>query len=133
MDYQRQDVILGAVLFALVPCHLFVAFLIELTAAEHAKEVIGLRKKSETDSDGDTTPTKDKLDIREYDPTWQIVGLAHAINATLCLLVTSLTVFFFVHHPWIGTISQVHAIMVWLKNCSYAFTNRDLRHANASS
>ena len=25
--------------------------------------------------------------------------------------------------------AQVHAIIVWLKVCSYAFTNRDLRHA----
>lgn len=34
-----------------------------------------------------------------------------------------------IHHPLIGTISEVHAIIVWLKICSYAFTNRDLRHA----
>ena len=37
--------------------------------------------------------------------------------------------YYYVHHPLIGTISEVHAIVVWLKICSYAFTNRDLRHA----
>ena len=34
-----------------------------------------------------------------------------------------------INHPLIGTISEIHAIIVWLKICSYAFTNRDLRHA----
>lgn len=57
------------------------------------------------------------------------MAFAHGINATLCLLVTIVTVYNFVHHPLIGTICQVHAIIVWLKICSYAFTNRDLRHA----
>ena len=55
--------------------------------------------------------------------------MAHGINATLCLLVTSVVVYNYIHHPLIGTICQVHSIIVWLKICSYAFTNRDLRHA----
>ncbi len=38
-------------------------------------------------------------------------------------------VYFYIHHPVIGTLSEVHAIIVWLKTASYAFTNRDLRHA----
>ena len=38
-------------------------------------------------------------------------------------------VYFYIHHPGIGTLCQLHAIIVWLKNCSYAFTNRDLRLA----
>lgn len=29
----------------------------------------------------------------------------------------------------IGTLSEIHAVIVWLKTASYAFTNRDLRHA----
>jgi len=29
----------------------------------------------------------------------------------------------------IGTVVEVHAIIVWLKTASYALTNRDLRHA----
>jgi diacylglycerol O-acyltransferase-1 len=69
------------------------------------------------------------VDIRITDSNWRNVALAHGINATLCLLFTSFVVYNFIHHPLIGTICQVHAIIVWLKNCSYAFTNRDLRHA----
>ena len=34
-----------------------------------------------------------------------------------------------IYHPLIGTVSELHAIIVWLKICSYAFTNRDLRRA----
>ena len=60
---------------------------------------------------------------------WLTIAWAHGINATLSLLVTSLTVYKLIHHPLIGTISELHAIIVWLKICSYAFTNRDLRHA----
>ena len=66
---------------------------------------------------------------RTFNLTWLIIAWAHGINATLCLLVTTVTVYWYIHHPFIGTVAQVHAIMVWLKNCSYAFTNRDLRHA----
>ena len=60
---------------------------------------------------------------------WQVIGWAHALNATLSLLVTSIVVYQYIYHPLIGTISEVHAVIVWLKICSYAFTNRDLRHA----
>ena len=57
------------------------------------------------------------------------MAAAHAINATLCLAITSVTVYYYVNHPLIGTVCEIHAIIVWLKNCSYAFTNRDLRLA----
>lgn len=66
---------------------------------------------------------------KSFQTTWQIIAWAHGINATLSLLVTSLTVYYYIHHPLIGTISEIHAVIVWLKICSYAFTNRDLRHA----
>lgn len=64
-----------------------------------------------------------------FQSTWRTIAWAHGVNASLCLLVTTITVYKYVHHPLIGTISEIHAIIVWLKNCSYAFTNRDLRHA----
>jgi diacylglycerol O-acyltransferase-1 len=44
-------------------------------------------------------------------------------------VVTSYVVYFHIHHPLIGTLAEVHAIVVWLKTASYALTNRDLRHA----
>ena len=124
-DIRRQDLVLGLVLYLLVPCHLFVAHLIEMIAAQQAQGVIGRRKKCEN---GALRSQKDQ-ETRIPDSTWRNVALAHAINATLCLTFSSTIVYYYIHHPFIGTICEVHAIIVWLKNCSYAFTNRDLRHA----
>ena len=127
-DYQRQDLILGAILYALVPCHLLVAYLIELAAAQSCRTAIG-REKRKPDSDLSREEVEAEQGSRAW---WPIIGMAHVCNSTLCLLLTTVTVFFFIHHPLIGTISELHAIIVWLKNCSYAFTNRDLRHAALS-
>ena len=112
-------------LYALVPCHLFVAYIIELAAAQQAKGAIG-RMKRDADEGKDYHDARAR---RTFHLTWLVIAFAHGINATLCLLVTTITVYGYIHHPLIGTISEVHAIIVWLKNCSYAFTNRDLRHA----
>lgn len=120
--------ILGVLLYAMVPCHLFVAHLIELTAARHANGVIGRRKKGADGAVGAVTPEAVSFQ-RSRDPIWRRVAIAHGLNATLCLGITTTVVFNYIHHPLIGTIAQTHAIIVWLKNCSYAFTNRDLRHA----
>ena len=124
--------VLGLVLYLLVPCHLFVAYIIELAAAYQAKGALG-RAKRHAESPPDCAQA-----AKSFRTTWLTIAWAHGINATLSLLVTSLTVYNMIHHPLIGTISEVHAIIVWLKICSYAFTNRDLRHAllkpeNASS
>ena len=124
-DYRRQDLLLATILYALVPCHLFVAYIIEIAAKAHAKGAIGRRKKS----DAGAVQSKRGSEAQLHDSIWWNVALAHGINATLCLLVTSIVVYFYIHHPLIGTICQVHAVIVWLKICSYAFTNRDLRHA----
>lgn len=122
-DYRRQDVILGSVLFALIPCHLFVAYLIELVAAKKAKETVGRRKK-ETSAE---LLAEQERQVLQY--IWWFTAISHTINATLCLAITSLVVYFYIYHPGIGTVCELHAIIVWLKNCSYAFTNRDLRQA----
>jgi diacylglycerol O-acyltransferase 1 len=98
---------------------LFVALSIEVAAAGHAKGLLGRRKKY-----ADTIP---KDESYHRDRTWGIVAFAHSVNATLCLAITSTTVYYHIHHPLLGTISELHAIIVWLKICSYAFTNRDLR------
>jgi diacylglycerol O-acyltransferase-1 len=45
------------------------------------------------------------------------------------LALTTYVVYYHIHHPLIGTLTIGHAIVVWLKTASYAFTNRDLRHA----
>ncbi|OKL60958.1 hypothetical protein UA08_03663 [Talaromyces atroroseus] len=122
-DYRRNDVFLGSILFALVPCHLFVAYIIELAAAQQAKGALGRKRKS------DNVAVQTEKERRTFQATWRIIAFAHTVNATLCLAVTNFVVYYYVHHPGIGTICEFHAIIVWLKNCSYAFTNRDLRLA----
>ncbi|CAI7662351.1 unnamed protein product [Penicillium pancosmium] len=119
-DYRKQDLVLGSILFALVPCHLFVAYLVELSAAASAKQTVGHQKR---------TAEEKEHDQQRFRSTWRYTAFIHTINATLCLAVTSFVVYFYIHHPGIGTLCQLHAIIVWLKNCSYAFTNRDLRLA----
>jgi diacylglycerol O-acyltransferase-1 len=100
-----------------------VAYVIELAAVQHAKGFLGRKKRGE----GDENKQLGERQQQAYDSAWRAIAVAHGLNASLCLLVTSTAVFYFVHHPLLGTICQVHAIIVWLKICSYAFTNRDLR------
>jgi diacylglycerol O-acyltransferase-1 len=118
-DYRRQDLALGALLVGLIPCHLFVAYMIELAAAYQANGVLARSKRNESKSSQE----------KEEQSTWQLIALAHGINSTLCLGITTFVVYQYIHHPLIGTICEMHAIVVWLKNISYAFTNRDLRHS----
>ncbi|ERF68628.1 hypothetical protein EPUS_07189 [Endocarpon pusillum Z07020] len=124
-DVRRQDVVLGALLYALIPIHLLAAYIIEVVAAQQARGAIGRRQRSDA---GVRTPENAK-DRREFNATWTYIAVAHTINASLCLGITNVVVYFYIHHPGIGTLCELHAIIVWLKNCSYAFTNRDLRHA----
>ncbi|KAH7354290.1 diacylglycerol O-acyltransferase [Plectosphaerella cucumerina] len=120
-DFRRQDVLLGLGLYFLIPCHLFAAYLIELAAAQQAR---GSRRRSK---DGSASPTKAQHD--QFNAVWKIVAWAHALNVTLALAITTVVVYFYIHHPLIGTLTELHAVIVWLKASSYAFTNRDLRHA----
>ncbi|KAL1959176.1 hypothetical protein VTO42DRAFT_2681 [Malbranchea cinnamomea] len=123
-DYRTQDVKLAAILYALIPCHLFVAYSIEFAVAQQVKSVIGRRKRQQDNSIPQQTE-----DLEFFRKSWPYIAFAHTLNASLCLLVTTYVVYFHIHHPGIGTLCQCHALIVWLKNCSYAFTNRDLRHA----
>ncbi|KAK5989956.1 Acyl-CoA retinol O-fatty-acyltransferase [Cladobotryum mycophilum] len=120
-DYRRQDMFLGAILYFSIPCHLFLAYLIELAAAKFAQTS---RKRIKADATG---PSDE--DRRKFQLTWVLAAFLHGINITLALAITSVVVYFYVHHPLIGTLTEMHAIVVWLKTASYAFTNRDLRHA----
>lgn len=96
--------------------------MVELAAAAQAKRTVGRQKK-------DASAEEHKRGQKVFRWTWWLTAFLHTVNATLCLAVTSFVVYFYIHHPGIGTLCQVHALIVWLKNCSYAFTNRDLRHA----
>ncbi|KAE8348121.1 hypothetical protein BDV28DRAFT_161625 [Aspergillus coremiiformis] len=121
-DYRKQDVILGSMLFALVPCQLFIAYILELAAAGRAKETVGRKKK-------DKSPEEGEREEREFRTLWRFALSFHILNNLLNLAVTSYVVYYYIHHPGIGTLCEVHAIIVALKNWSYAFTNRDLREA----
>ncbi len=125
-NLSNHDVKSALVLYALTPCHLFVAYMIERIAMQHAKGVIGRRKKN--DPDGGPKPETDK-ESQEFKKTWWMIAIAHMVNATLALSISSGWVYFRMYNPGLGTITELHAIVVWLKTCSYAFTNRDLRHA----
>jgi len=128
-DYRRQDIVLGAALFFIIPCHIFLAYVVELIAAQQARASFREgKKRSGTATPGGSYVASDE-ERRKFQSTWILIAWIHGINATLCLSITSVVVYFFIHHPLIGTLSEVHAIIVWLKTASYAFTNRDLRHA----
>ncbi|KAK7969342.1 MBOAT family protein [Apiospora saccharicola] len=122
-DFRRQDLILGLVLYFLIPCFLWVAHSIELYAAQQAKASRALA----ISRGGSSSPTVDQQQV--FRIMWRRIRWAHGINATLSLTVTSFVVYNYIHHPLIGTLTELHAIVVWLKTASYALTNRDLRHA----
>ena len=125
-DYRRKDLVLGAILFLLIPCHLFGAYIIEQAAAVQAQGALGRRKRSDA---SDISARDRALALTKTRSPWPLIGIAHAANISLCLGVTSSIVYWHIHHPLIGTACELHAIIVWLKTCSYAFTNRDLRQA----
>ncbi|RMZ81622.1 hypothetical protein DV737_g2441, partial [Chaetothyriales sp. CBS 132003] len=125
MNVRASDVNAALLLLALTPCHLFVAYIIEKVAMAQAKGVVGRRKKTDTSM---TAPEGEK-ERKDFYHTWWWIAIAHTLNATMALLITSVVVFYHIRNPGIGAFCELHAIVVWLKTCSYAFTNRDLRHA----
>ena len=114
-------------LYFLIPCHLFIAYIIEHYAAVQARAERNVAASENQNKDGTSSPTEEQH--RKFQSTWKLVRLLHAINVTTALALTSYVVYYHIHHPLIGTLTEVHAIVVWLKTASYAFTNRDLRHA----
>jgi diacylglycerol O-acyltransferase 1 len=122
-DYRKQDLVLGLALYLVIPCFLWVAHSIEQYAAKQAKA----SKAMSVRRGGSTSPTEEEE--KKFRATWSEIRWAHGINASLALTITTYVVFVHIHHPLIGTATELHAIIVWLKTASYALTNRDLRHA----
>ncbi|KAL4910203.1 hypothetical protein BDW74DRAFT_144643 [Aspergillus multicolor] len=114
-DYRKQDVVIGAILFALVPCQLLCSYFIELAASGHAQRVIGRAKKEDV--------------LKESRKTWFLIALLHSIVSFFGLAATSYVIFYYINHPGIGTVVEIQVIIVSLKSYSYALTNRDLRRA----
>jgi diacylglycerol O-acyltransferase-1 len=67
--------------------------------------------------------------LRSFNSTWYIVAFFHSVNATMNLYIATKFVYYDIYHPGIGTMCELHAVIVFLKCASYALTNRDLRHA----
>ncbi|KAI1143793.1 MBOAT, membrane-bound O-acyltransferase family-domain-containing protein [Hypoxylon sp. FL0543] len=122
-DFRRKDVILGFLLYILVPCHLFIAYSFEWYAAKQAR----ISRAQSISKGGSTSPTEDQQ--AKFESKWRSIRRAHLLNATLALAIHSWVVYFHIHHPLIGTITELHVIIVYMKVVSYALTNRDLRHA----
>ncbi|SMY22980.1 unnamed protein product [Zymoseptoria tritici ST99CH_1A5] len=112
------------ILYALTPCHLFVAYLIEMAAARYAEA--SAKRKHETKEEKEVDKKKAN---KSWFSTWRMVAWCHAVNATFMLAFATYVVYYGIHNPGLGALSEIHAVIVWLKVCSYAFTNRDLRHA----
>lgn len=143
-DFRKQDLQVGLILYTLVPCCLLIAYLIELFAGFEARtqrlrlhnKRLGTEANDEKDDqdgdaqpeDGTTSPGEDEQ--ARFRMTWYIIAGLHACNISLGLVITSWAVYYYVNHPLIGTMVEMHAIIVWLKTASYALTNRDLRHAH---
>lgn len=117
-----HDLWTGFWLYISVPIHLWIAYLIECGAAWQAKKALGWIKRGE--SKGEDRSLRQREKFRTW---WYLIALAHGINATLNLVITTAVVYSSIFHPGIGTLCELHAVIVWLKTCSYAFTNRDLR------
>ncbi|KAI0131633.1 MBOAT, membrane-bound O-acyltransferase family-domain-containing protein [Hypoxylon sp. NC0597] len=122
-DFRRMDIILGFLLYILVPCHLFIAYSFEWYAAKQAR----ISRAQSISKGGSTSPTEDQQ--AKFESKWRSIRTAHLLNATLALAIHSWVVYFYIHHPLIGTITELHVIIVYMKVVSYALTNRDLRHA----
>jgi len=116
------------ILYALTPCHLFIAYLIESAAARFAEAHVAKAKKEER-GQGHKINAETRQKANSIFSTWGMIAMCHAFNATFMLAFATFVVYYLIHNPGLGIITELHAVIVWLKVCSYAFTNRDLRHA----
>ena len=125
VEIKAEDWRWFGVLYVLTPCFLLIAYIIEVLASRAAREVLAKEKKSEDDED----TAKFEEQRKKIFMRWRFIAFAHGLNATIMLVFSTFAVYYEIHNPALGTITELHAVIVWLKVCSYAFTNRDLRHA----
>lgn len=121
----ENDLFYGIWLYLTIPVHFFIAFFIEKLAAGYAMGAVGRVKKAESEN----KEAQMDLERRKLTTAWRTIAFLHAINITFNLLYSSVVVYFLIDNPGIGTLCELHAVIVWLKVLSYALTNRDLRHA----
>ena len=94
-DIRADDIRMGALLYFLIPAHLFLAYLIELVAASQARLA---QSRTKTDEE----PPKLRA-------AWMLIAFAHGVNATLSLYVANYVAYYKIHHPLVGTICEFHA------------------------
>lgn len=111
-----EDIRMGLLLYFLIPAHLLFGYLIELVASIHARSSKAHNKKTDNQDP--------KLRI-----AWGLIAFLHTLNATVSMGMATGIIYYKIQNPLIGTLCQIHAAIVWLKQLSYAFTNRDLRDA----
>ncbi|KAK3696901.1 hypothetical protein LTR37_017731 [Vermiconidia calcicola] len=116
----------AAFLYFLTPCHLFCAYVIEWLASRAARDVRAKEKRSEEEEVEETLTEQRKNAVFL---TWRVLAVVHAINATTMLVFATWVVYYRIHNPGVCVLTQLHSVVVWLKVCSYALTNRDLRDA----
>ncbi|USW51845.1 Putative membrane bound O-acyl transferase, MBOAT, diacylglycerol O-acyltransferase 1 [Septoria linicola] len=116
------------ILYILTPCHLFVAYWIEWGAARYVESVVA-RMKREGRIGAEQIIKEERKKSKSLFSTWTAIAVSHALNATFMLAFATYVVYYWIHNPGLGTITELHAVVVWLKVCSYAFTNRDLRQS----
>jgi diacylglycerol O-acyltransferase 1 len=88
------DFRISLILFTLIPAHLFISLWIEEWAAYKARKI-------KTSSQNPKT--------RQRKESWGLIRFAHVFNISICLGVTSVTVYTRVYHPLLGIICEVHA------------------------
>lgn len=131
-----HDIKVAILLTASMPLHLLISLLVERVAASWALSPHSVTPNAKKDKAGEeakrssSTSLTDKIRIRpKMKHLWRLFAAIHATNALLCLAITSYTVYFDIWHPVVGTICEIHAVVLCLKVASYALTNRDLRDA----
>lgn len=102
-EYRRDDVRYGLLLYILIPAHLFVGYLIELMASQHARTTL-MQSRKMKDENG--KPVKGPPPTEKA--AWKMIALCHTINATFSLGFTSWVIYYHIHHPLIGTLCQFH-------------------------
>lgn len=152
--FSEHDIKISLLLTASIPLHLFISLLVERVAARlaicfsdnyrTASDELFKQKKLKADDDLKTNKAKKSSDtlisqesIRTFfkkqpfkkKHLWRIFAAIHLTNVILCIAITSYNVYTNIWHPALGTICEIHAVVVCLKVASYALTNRDLRDA----
>lgn len=110
LGFSKSDLKVAGLLTAAIPCHLFFSLLVERFAISE------LRKKK-------------KSSVVHEKHLWRLFAALHALNALLAFVITSVFVYTSIFNPLLGTLCEVHSLILGLKVVSYALTNRDLRDA----